>query len=753
MAKYGGFNYRGSYYGEIPRLPFSVEPFQAVAVDYQKVYLSWGPPQGAVNGLRLVRNQDGYGEWPEDGVVLFERNSLDGQFGDTYYVDGEDNFDENDVNPNNEIPLVSGKFVYYRMWVRRSETNLWTQADDVVVLLPKEHGTITPDNQTLLTTHENFMDLLPRVFTSASQSPLDEVDTSSDLYTFLKAFSFTLDEMLTFADLVLPDFSGRFTNPAIVDLQVAEFGLTPASDETILRQKKLIREAIYMYSRKGTFTALSTLIEALTSYAPTIEQAPNLFLSNQDSTFNGSIGSWVAEGDGTFTSVIEVAVPSGEDFQIDNEYSGKIIANSPGFKITNGSTAPITRGIPVKRGVEYTFSFFSQRTAAGAMSVRPEIVWYDSAGNQVGSATGTSTALTVSWDRYSVTGTAPGTSFSVVSYEVTGNTVSLITDVTHNISAGTIISVLGIGAPYNGSYTVAAVTPTIISYALTTPDVLNTATTALVLSTPAVYASVGISAVTVGTAYVDMMQFATSDVAPYYEARSVQIFLAPNKTNYINDPTFSEVTADWTIAGSSSIAYPTSNLPFVYTSDTMLEVVTNVGVDTVISADVIGAGKPVGKFYTFSVHAQVPAGDETVNLSVNVIDSVNTSLSFVSEDFVLGAEWQRPYVTFFVPSQFVSSSMIFELAITSTTSNGYVINLDAAQLETSFNPTIYIDGNFPPEYGIVWEGLANDSPSHLYKNKQDKIIRLLQELENFLPSNTPYVVNSYGGVETKAITM
>lgn len=100
MAKYGGFVYRGAYYGEIPRLPFSVEPFTAVAVDYDKIQLYWGPPQGQINGLRLVRNQTGFPEWPEDGVTLFERNSTEGDFGDTFYIDGADNLSDDDLTNN-----------------------------------------------------------------------------------------------------------------------------------------------------------------------------------------------------------------------------------------------------------------------------------------------------------------------------------------------------------------------------------------------------------------------------------------------------------------------------------------------------------------------------------------------------------------------------------------------------------------------------------------------------------------------------
>lgn len=751
MAKYGGFTYRGAYYGEIPRLPFSVEPFQAVAVDYDKIQLFWGPPQGAINGLRLVRSQVAFSEWPDDGVILFEINSEDGDFGDSFYTDGVDNFDESGAA--NDIPLVPGKFVYYRMWVRRSETNLWNIADDVVVLLPKAHGTVTPEGQVLATTHENFMNLLPRVYTSVEQSPLGVVDTDSDLYNFLKGFSFTLDELLTFADLLLPDFSGQSTSPDVLDLQVYEYGITPASDDVILNQKKMVREAIYMYSRKGTEAALSTLVESLTGYGPVITSSPNLFLTSQDSTFYTELGNWKASGQCTLTLTDTVFTPSGEDFQIDDIYTAKAVATNSSAFIRNGTINPVLYGIPVNAGTEYTFSAYAQRTAAAAVSIIPKIYWYNNAGVLVSTTTGTTQATTVSWDVYEATGIAPGASFSVVSYVVTGNEVSLTTDVTHNVEAGASITVLGIGAPYDGKYTVGAVTPTVISYSLTTPDVLTTETTALVSIEPAVYAAVEIGFSKNGTVYFDMMQFSTSDVTTYYEARSVDIFLQPDKSNFVNDPSFSAVTTDWAVAGESSLSYPESTTPYLFTADSMLSVVPNSGQNLIVSADTNTGGMPVGKFYTLSAYVQSPNNGQDMYLKATATDSVNPSVVASSAPVTVNNIWTRLQLTFFVPATFVSDSLFFTLEVRADANTGGTINFEAAQLESNFTASLFIAGNFPAEYGIVWEGLPNNSRSHLYKNRQAKTIRLIQELEKFLPSNTPYVVNTFGGVETKAITM
>lgn len=752
MAKYGAFVYRGGYYGEIPRLPFSVEPFQAVAVDYDKVILSWGVPQGAVNGLRIVRNQTGFGEWPEDGVVLFERNSEGGDFGDTIYIDGEYNFEDNDTE--NDIPLIPGRFVYYRAWVRRSDTNLWTAAESVVVVLPKEHGTIGPDEETFITTHDSVMDMLPRVFTSANQNPLDPVDKTSDLYQFLKSLSFTIDEFLTLSDLLLPDYSGASTNPALLDLQAAELGLSLEDAEFVIRQKRMVRDALYMYARKGTIPGVSALVENLTGFAPIITESPNLLLSNQDSTFINSTGDWKSIGAVTLSVASDIKPPSGEDFAIDADYSAKAVVAQPLASITLGKEQPITKGIPVNEGQEYTFSFYAiSASGASLVSVKPTINWHDSGGNIIASNTQTAEATTVSWASYDITATSPGTDYVITEYTVASNVVTATTSVAHTITEGSQITIAGLGVPFDGKYLAGPVTSNTIQFTLTTstPDATVTDLNGVVSIPAAVYASVEIQFTTTGTVYLDLIQFADSATTVFNEARGVNIFLTPSKSNYVNNPSFSDITEEWS-ATNGTLTYVTADTPFVYTGDTMLQVATSAGSPLSVTDQTNTGGMPTGEYYSFSVYAQCPSGDEDVFLEWVATDSVNPSITTTGTPVTVSTEWVRLSVTGYIPREYVSDSLFIDVYIKCSSPAGNVINLEAAQLEASFKPTLYIDGSFPAEYGIVWEGTADNSPSHLYKNKQQKVIRLIQELENFLPSNTPYVVESFGGIETAAIT-
>lgn len=757
MAKYGGVVYKGAYYGEAPRTPFSVEPFTATAVDYDRILLTWNNPTGDLTGIRLVRNQEGFGECPEDGVILFERNGSPSTFGGTTYLDGVDNF--LDDNPLNDISLVSGRWVYYRMWVRRGD-NLWTIANDVYLVLPKNHGTSLPDGTELQSTQSNFMDMLPRVYSSREQSPLGTVDSTSTLYDFLSAMSFTLDEMLTLSDLLLPDYAGRNYGPGILELKTAEYGLAPEESDAIVRKKRMAREAFYMYNRKGTELALGTMIESLTGYAPTITYSPNLFLSNQDSTFNKGTGFWRTIGDGTLEVVDNVRTPDTEPKSIDYYHCGKVTVGSAGLRLENGTYRTVTRGIPVENNKEYEFSIFVRTASGSEDDVSLSIRWYDRRGELISSAFESFEGVTTSWQKLSMTAVSPGFSSEAVSYSVASDLVTLTFAEAHEFSVNQVVTVSGIGNEFDGMFTVYAVTPTTLSFLLDTDDVVETLADISVYTTTAAYAAVTVNFVQDNTYYIDLAKFSESQFTEYEEARGVNIFLDSSKENWLPNPSFHEDGTPWTLGeGITGVYTQDSTLPYIYAGSKMLST-TNIGaaLETNISTTTDSSFKAVNKSYTFSVYLQVPADPlvvasyEDISLELIATDGENT-VSSVSDVVRVESEWVRPYVELFVPANFDANNLSFTAKVNLVAANASTLNLDAAQLEEGYIPSDYFDGSFPAEYGVTWSGEPYESSSHCYKIKQVKIIRLIQELENFLPSNTPYVVSSHAGIEVTGITL
>jgi hypothetical protein len=72
VAKYGNVTYGGTKYGQTPKLVYSVEPLTITVLEFTKVYVAWQSPSGDFSRIRLVRNQTGFPETAEDGVIVWD---------------------------------------------------------------------------------------------------------------------------------------------------------------------------------------------------------------------------------------------------------------------------------------------------------------------------------------------------------------------------------------------------------------------------------------------------------------------------------------------------------------------------------------------------------------------------------------------------------------------------------------------------------------------------------------------------------
>ena len=182
MAKYGNFLYGSAKYGTAAKLAYSVEPMSLTVLSFTTAFISWQSPTGNFSRIRLVRNQNGFSEHAEDGVIVWEEYATEGEVSRSSFTDGVD-------NPLS-ISMTSGKTIYYTMFLFTSG-KVWVKAGQISDVVPGNHDTQT-----------KFINVLPRVFTSKEQSPFAEADTNSVLYAFIDGFSFTLEEFLTYIDVL-----------------------------------------------------------------------------------------------------------------------------------------------------------------------------------------------------------------------------------------------------------------------------------------------------------------------------------------------------------------------------------------------------------------------------------------------------------------------------------------------------------------------------------------------------------------------
>jgi|694.fasta_scaffold05250_16 hypothetical protein len=645
MAKYGRFTYGTDTYGLKPKLAYSVNPMTLTVLDFHKTYVTWQPPTGEFTRIRLVRNQAGYPEHAEDGVILWEETATEGNVSRDDFIDSEDAVG---------VPaLESGRQVFYRVFLL-IDAGYWVSAGQISDLIPTNHNM-----------QERMMNTLPRVFTSSIQSPLGIVDETSALFSFMDGLSFTYEQLLTQTDLARPNHAVDRTPASLVPLESFNVGLDYEPNIPLRSQKRLVREALYMYSRKGLKSGIDTYVEALTGYAPTTTVSTNLLLTAQDSTFYDSTGNWQTTN--CTIDAVTTQVPPTSEKVIDETYTCEIIAASSSSQINLGADAPITKGVPVEEEAEYTFGFQGKSpTSAGniTMSVR----WYDKDGAFLSASTATALAANNTWQSKWTTITSP---------------------------------------------------------------------------TDTVYASLRFAFSAAGTYYVDQVDLHAGDVQSFDEARAINILLNPNKSNYIKNPSFEGTTNEWTITADAFTL--DSNVPLdILASDESLQVDISSGATIETTTDTVPVAE---KYFTLSFYAVASAPvDATVTLTPRD-NAVDITEAEISGSISLSTSWQRYSVTTYVDSSQVLTELDFALNVEVDPLSGETANVDSFQLEASFTATDPFDGNLSSQFGVVWEGTANESASHMYYGKALKVPRLSQTLIDWVPPNSFWRIVTYSGVE------
>jgi hypothetical protein len=646
VAKYGVNYYGATKYGGLTKLVYSVEPMSILVLDFSRVSISWQTPRGTFSRVRLVRNQAGFPETAEDGVIIFDEFATEGNISRSYFIDGED-------NPES-IPFVPGRQAYYRFFLFTGE-KVWRTAGSITVVIPSNHNT-----------HNQFMDSLPRVYTTAEQSPLGAVDTASDLYRFVEGLMFAQEEAMSYLDLLRPTHTGLETPLQLISAYRSNFGLTPEPALPIKNQKRLVREALYIYSRKGTELSLGTYVESLTNFNPTITVSSNLLLSVQDSTFYNGIGNWQVSAATLIAS--NEQVPVNTDTVIDDVFTGKVTAASGSAYINLGANAPITKGIPVNNGTAYKLGFkIKSPTSAG--NVTATVTWYDRTGTLLSSNAGTSISANNTWKTKWETFTSP---------------------------------------------------------------------------TDAVYASLKMAFSSAGVYYLDQIDMHAGTVETYNEARAIDIFLNPVKTNYIYNPSFEvNVTDGWTIDGLASVAQ-NSDVSDISYSGTNSAKITATGAWSFTSN-----AMPIeqGTYYTLSGFIKSNA-----NVSVTFVGRNGDGDVVETEDlFNINAttDWSQFSITHLTDA-LDANVVTYEVLLEGTSGSFY---LDTIQFEKSLKTSDYFDGSLPSEFGAIWEGTANNSYSHLYPNKLSKISRLGKTIKDWIPMNSFWIIRSYAGVESTNLTV
>jgi phage tail-like protein len=646
VAKYGNVLYGNNKYGELPALDYSVDPMSVVVLSFSSVEVNWQQPIGEFSRIRLIRNQQGFPEHSEDGVIIWEEFATEGTVTRGSYVDGEENPDQ---------IITNGRPIFYGMYLYTAD-DTWVLGGTVEDVVPSDHGV-----------HKTLLNLLPKVYVSKEQSPLSVVDEASVLYNFLEGFSFTFEQFLTAIDLIRPDRLVEGTPSTLLQVQERNVGLDPEPTLSVRNQKRLIREAFSLYANKGTKIGLENYVEALTGYAPLVTLSSNLLLNVQDSTFYQSIGNWTATNATITASTAQTPTTSSPN-QMDNLYTCQVVASSAGV-MSLGTSDIIRKGIPVLSDTEYTLSCKLKRPT-GSGNITLSVQFYD----REGLATGTASS----------------------------------------------------------------------SSAVTASSSWQQATLTVTSEVDAVYATISIAYSSSGTYFIDEVCCQLGDTASYEEARAISVQVAPNKINYIKNPSFEVNSSTWTVTGatfSQDSSVPTVGYPGSYSGKFVAagawSIVTNYEIP--ITA---------GQYYTASAYIKALAAT-SVDLKIKFYDDADALVTTaIAEDVAITTSFTRVSVTGLSDSTSEATYAIFEVIGTAAT-----VYVDLVQFEKTSSPTEYLDGSMPTEFGVIWLGTANASYSYQYFSKETKMPRLAQTLGDWMPPNTFWALSTPVSIEYTSLTV
>jgi hypothetical protein len=422
-----------------------------------------------------------------------------------------------------------------------------------------------------------------------------------------------------------------------------------------------------------------------------------------------------------------------------------------------GDVDPVRKGIPVSTATYYSLSA-QVKSPASAGTITPKITYYDGNGTQIGSTvSGSATNATNTYAQASVSARATkNVSVSVDFATGASGTITYTTSEPHNLIAGEVVTIAGFIAPdtaFNLTGATIATVPTTNTFTVTAAVTGTTTTTALVTNsgTDSVYAGIELAWSAAGTYFVDMVCVQSGQTIAYDEARALDIFLNPNKTNFINNPTFeTNVTNSWTKVGANlTVTKDTDEPTGSYSGEHSAKLVNTSGAWSFTSNSF-----PVeeGQFYTFSFYKKA-----TANLTLSIVakddlGAVVTVNAPPPYTVGLSTSWVRDSYTVLVGSNTGISTL--EMVFSGTGAN--TVFLDSIQAEKSPKATDYFDGSLSSisgnPFGAVWQGAVGDSYSSVYNSKPLKLPRLGYTLKDWIPQNLFWRIRTYEGLEYTNLT-
>ena len=526
-------------------------------------------------------------------------------------------------------------------------------------------------------TTQSLMDYLPSIV--KSNIPYDtSLDSNNDfLYRFLKLFAFQLDLYKTQTENISNRYDVANLDGRLIPRFMEQFGITYEPYIGLKQSRIFLRNIARLYQNKGTLSGTREFIKAYAGYDNKIVLGKNLMLDQNDSSFEQSIGSWASVSNATLAQHLATDSPTITPY--------KELASQPDFYNLQKATLQVT----AVASANTTIALSGDNPIHYGIPVQPALPYTFTAYSQAGS-TGRAVSAQIYW--YDSTGAAltPSTVGST-----TTNTTGAWRRVTSSVTSPA-------GAAFAVPY---------IKIASTAASEVH---------------------------YFDCLQFEQSSSATFFQdARQMEITLIANRINEILNPNFESSTGNWTFTNctatlSSNEVGVDPDAPSVSISGGSVEVYPSAaGLVTVASS-----AMPIfaNNDYTFSVYAFDDTSSYPFTPSILWYDASSTLISTSTGSALTSQNvWARPFVTGIAPDNAVTAKVELTWTATSALDGIY---LDAALFEKSAFVNSYFDGNtgVTELSDLFWEGTANASRSHYYRNRfavQSRLVAKIPDWSHF----------------------
>jgi hypothetical protein len=373
MAIYGFDFYGTALYGRAPVVEFDASPVLAMPLGYGGLRVTWGTPSGEWDRLRVVRNSYGSPDFATDGEVLFDEAAEDAGIAEIL-----------------DTSLLPGRFYYYSVFARSTETFNWVRAGTAFGLTIADFGYAG-----------RMFDMVPLWVQEQDR------DNNRTLERFLELFGIAADYVRSEVESLRWTRRPDLISGNLLMLLAEQFGVPQEPALGMRRLRIWTQNAAFLARTKGTLPGVQAFVSSLSGYDVDILYGPNL-LKGTDSA------AWF-EYSGTVED--ELTLSSIPDADITLEVTG-----SP-WEI---STVPESlnevpyHAIPVRDDVVYSQTFRA-KSLSGTVDVNVSFDWFDQEGALLSSDTSLQAEVSTDWVRFDFEATAPsGTAYVAIRAEGDG---------------------------------------------------------------------------------------------------------------------------------------------------------------------------------------------------------------------------------------------------------------------------------------------------------------------------------------------